>query len=336
MVDRRAFIASAVAAAALSPFSTTRIWALGIPQVPAARVIVDNDFAGDPDGLVALAHQLLAPRAVVPLVTVSLLEPKLLPPGKAPGRSVAEGVAVARELIRRLAPARIPAVVGGPEHVGDARSSAAGAIVAEAMRDDPLPLFVTCGGPLTNVAAALRLEPRIAGRMTVIWIGGGGYPDGGWEYNLATDADAAQTVFAAPVPLWQVPQPAYRQMAFSVAEMEAELRPISPFTEWLYTRFLDIPAFVKLPGVWPLGDSPLVLLSSIYAESSSAHDVAARRILPDLRYGAALPGRTIRVFDTVDARLTFADLLARLRLHAASGRDAAARPIARPGRLPYQ
>ena len=27
-----------------------------IPQRPSARVIVDNDFAGDPDGLVALAH----------------------------------------------------------------------------------------------------------------------------------------------------------------------------------------------------------------------------------------------------------------------------------------
>ena len=33
----------------------------GIVQRPLARVIVDNDFAGDPDGLVALAHQLLAP-----------------------------------------------------------------------------------------------------------------------------------------------------------------------------------------------------------------------------------------------------------------------------------
>ena len=32
-----------------------------IPQKPGARVIVDNDFAGDPDGLIALAHQLLAP-----------------------------------------------------------------------------------------------------------------------------------------------------------------------------------------------------------------------------------------------------------------------------------
>jgi hypothetical protein len=27
-----------------------------IPQKASARVIIDNDFAGDPDGLAALAH----------------------------------------------------------------------------------------------------------------------------------------------------------------------------------------------------------------------------------------------------------------------------------------
>jgi hypothetical protein len=30
---------------------------------PASRVIVDNDFAGDPDGLIALPHQLRSPAA---------------------------------------------------------------------------------------------------------------------------------------------------------------------------------------------------------------------------------------------------------------------------------
>ena len=36
-----------------------------IPVVSQARVIVDNDWAADPDGLVALAHHLLAEAAEV-------------------------------------------------------------------------------------------------------------------------------------------------------------------------------------------------------------------------------------------------------------------------------
>lgn len=60
-----------------------------------------------------------------------------------------------------------------------------------------MPLFFTCGGPLTNLAAALRIEPAIAQRMTVVWIDGGPYPGGGWEYNLAADLPAARAVIAA-------------------------------------------------------------------------------------------------------------------------------------------
>jgi hypothetical protein len=49
----------------------------GIAQQASCRVIVDNDFAGDPDGLVALAHQLLSPKARTVLVTTSALDAKL-------------------------------------------------------------------------------------------------------------------------------------------------------------------------------------------------------------------------------------------------------------------
>jgi len=38
-----------------------------IRQSPKARIIIDNDFAGDPDGLIALAHQ-LATQAARPVL----------------------------------------------------------------------------------------------------------------------------------------------------------------------------------------------------------------------------------------------------------------------------
>jgi hypothetical protein len=118
------------------------------------------------------------------------------------------------------------------------------------------------------------------------------------------------------VALWQVPQNACRQMQYSIAELGEDLRPISPFTQWLYERFTDPPAFVDVGGSWPLGDSPLVLLTAISQESSVHRDRPAQRIMSDLQYGEPIPGRVIRVYETVDARLTFADFLAHLRRNA--------------------
>jgi hypothetical protein len=288
----------------------------GIPQRPSARVVVDNDFGGDPDGLVALAHQLLSPKTRVPLITVSALNPKFADDASK-GQSVRLGGELAQELLRHIGLESPPRIAAGPEDFSLAPSGAARAIVAEALRDDPLPLIVTCGGPLTNVAAALQMEPAIAKRMTLIWIGGGAWPAGGWEYNLMTDIEAARLVIErSRVPLWMVPQPAYRQMQYSIAELDADLRPISPLTEWLYERFTTPPEWADIGGAWPLGDSPLVLLSAISAESSRYRDLSARRILRDGRYGAAIPGRSIRMYEQLDARLTFGDFLALLKRQA--------------------
>ena len=45
--------------------------------VEHCRVVVDNDFAGDPDGLVGLAHHLLSPTNRVVAITSSFLNPTL-------------------------------------------------------------------------------------------------------------------------------------------------------------------------------------------------------------------------------------------------------------------
>ena len=47
------------------------------------------------------------------------------------------------------------------------------AIIAEALRDDvETPLFYLAGGGLTDLASAWLQEPRVAERLTLVWIGG--------------------------------------------------------------------------------------------------------------------------------------------------------------------
>ncbi len=303
-MDRRLVLAHGAAlAAACTPLRAAPL----IAQRPSARAIVDNDFAGDPDGLFALAHQWLSPSMTTVLVTTTALDARLAAmAGEPAGRTAAKGRDLALELARGASIA-CP-VIGGAETfgAGDAQVSiAARAIVAEAMRDDRLPLFLTCGGPLTNLAAALRLAPQIATRMTVIWIGGSLTSGGEPEYNFATDADAARQVLAHPsLPLWVVPRETYRQLAVSVAELGADLRPISRLSRWLYDRYLKLPPFVQLGPTVTLGDSALI------------HAGVLNREAPARRIRLEEAGRELPVVDRIDTRALFADLLAKLRLNA--------------------
>lgn len=312
-------IAGASMASAMLPTAALARTGRLIPQRPSARVIVDNDFAGDPDGLVALAHQLFSAKTRTVLITSSALEPRFTDT-KLKGRSASAGREVALDLLRRAKIKSAPPVAAGselPSVSGAGPSAAARAIVVEAMRDDPLPLFFTCGGPLTNLAEALAIEPSIASRMTVVWIGGGAYPAGGWEYNLSVDGDAARRVIEqSRVPLWQIPQTTYRQMQYPISALREQLRGLSDFGDWLYDRFTTPPDFIDIGGAWPFGDSPLVLLTAISAESSTYTDRPALRILPNLHYGEALPERHVRVFEQLDARLAFDDFFALMHLHA--------------------
>src|SRR3954471_19254498 len=118
------------------------------------RVVLDNDWSGDPDGLVALAHHLLSPANRVVAVTSSFLNPRFA--GLAP--RAADGAALARELLAAVGGEAPPQVhAGSEEPFGDGSASAAAdAIVAEARREDDPPLYPVCGGALTNAAQRLR------------------------------------------------------------------------------------------------------------------------------------------------------------------------------------
>ncbi len=199
-------------------------------------------------------------------------------------------------------------------------------IVSEAMKDDPRPLFVTFLGPLTDLASALIMEPRIAGRLTAIWIGGAQYPAGGAEFNMGNDIAAANVVFSSKVPLWQVPKNVYEMMAVSLAELEYRVRPCGRIGEYL-CRQLDEHA--QEPGPrksdfrtgesWVLGDSPAAGLI-LYEHRFEFDWVQAPMVTAEGAYVPDARNRPIRVYRRVDSRLILEDFYAKLALFAARQR----------------
>lgn len=68
------------------------------------------------------------------------------------------------------------------------------------------PLYVVAIGAITNVASALLMQPEIAEKMVVVWLGGHAlhWPDN-HEFNCFQDVAAARVVFVSGVPLVQLP-----------------------------------------------------------------------------------------------------------------------------------
>lgn len=99
-------------------------------------------------------------------------------------------------------------------------------------------------GPLTNIAMALRKEPRLADRVKQVVLMGGGCHTGNWsavaEFNIKVDPEAAHIVFNAP---WKVVMVGLdlTHQALATDEVSARIKtinsPLSEFVLGLFTFF---------------------------------------------------------------------------------------------------
>jgi purine nucleosidase len=304
---------------------------------PRMRVITDNDYKGDPDGLFQLAHLLLSPSVEVRAVIGSHLKPgEPWDPSNKQGENAA---AKARELMQAMGlKTSVPVLAGSNTPLLNdstpVKSAGVDFIIREAMRTDTtLPLYVLCGGSLTEIASALLTEPKIAGRLTVIWIGGPEHtglalpPPGNPspEYNVNLDIASVRAVFnRTNVPLWQIPRNVYRQAMISYSQLLTRVK-IYPkggtyLASALESTMSMIQPYVNIGETYILGDSPLVLLtalqSSFEADPSSSDYVL--KMAPSVSAAGAYEfnptGRTIRVYNRIDTYLMFEDFFAKLAL----------------------
>lgn len=302
-----------------------------LPVTARQRVLIDNDFGGDPDGLFQLAHHLLSPSVEVCGVIGSQ--------HYANGFYGLSGspdfaVELAEQLLKIICPEQPPTLLkGADEALVDTstprESAAADLIIREALHDDTsLPLYIACGAGLTNLASAYLKNAAIAERIRVIWIGGPEYAEqavappnaASIEYNLGIDLHAARVVFESPIPLWQIPRNAYRQALVSFAEIECQLKRTNPLGCFLLGRLDDLltRANDQLGEAYVLGDNPLVLLTALQSgwepDPASSEFVTLRRprITEKGQYEPNPSGHPIRVYTRLDTRLMLADFFAKV------------------------
>jgi purine nucleosidase len=303
---------------------------------PRSRVISDNDYCGDPDGLVQLAHHLLCLSVDLRLVVGSAVgthHPQWS------DRCADVSAEAARHVARLARREDVPVLPGSstplPSPHEPAPSAAAAAVIAEAMRDDTdLPLFMVCGGGLTTVASAWLMEPRIADRMTIVWNGGHAYDfetddlpaDPRYrETNVNTDMAASRLVFnESDIPIWQIPQDVFTRVVVSRSEALVRIRPHGVLGAHLFDMIgARVDAWsqgIRMGETYTLGDCPLVLLTALggaYQPEPPSRWVERPRprLLENGLYGDGDGARRIRVFTELDVRLLMEDLYAKLEVH---------------------
>lgn len=295
-----------------------------VPQEKLVRVITNTDAKNEADDQFAVVQAILSPKFEnVGFIAAHFGTAQC---SDSMERSYRELETIfekmnlsSRGLLYRGAPHALP------DKTTPVDSEGAQLIIREAMNNDPRPLYVIFLGPLTDLASAYLMEPRIAGRLRAIWIGGGCYPNGGPEYNLCNDIMAAQVVFSSNIELWQVPQNVYQMMKVSMAELECRVRPCGKIGAYLCDQ---LEAHSHEPGprasvtrsgeTWVLGDNPAVGL--ILDEHRFDYDwVQAPQITMDSQYNHTGIYRPIRVYRRIDSRLILEDLYAKLALFAQNG-----------------
>ena len=301
---------------------------------PRIRVIIDNDFGGDPDGLFQLAHHILSPSVEIK----GIIGSKNYEGGfyGSPCTATYACTRVKELLSVMQLEGKFSVYEGGGFGLTDIKtpiiSEGSKAIVKEAMREDTkMPLYVVCGAGLTNIASAYLMEPRIAKKIILVWIGGGEYPEltktphaeNNPEYNLGIDIKACQVIFnISDIPIWQVPRDTYRQALYSYSELISKIKPSGIVGKFLVEKIEDVMKKSKgsLGEAYILGDSPLVLLTALQApwsgEPSSSKYVlkSTPRVNDSGLYEETSSGRKIRVYTSLDTRLMFDDLVAKLAL----------------------
>lgn len=187
-------------------------------------------------------------------------------------------------------------------------------IIEEAMKEDDRPLYIAFLGPLTDMASALLLEPKIASRnIKVVWIGGGDWPSGCREYNLGNDIPSANVVLKSSLELWQIPRNVYRMMPVSFAELSERVYPYGELGKYLAENVVQFNnEGISRPAEYRvLGDSPAIGVI-MYGDCGKWSWKPAPIIDEQMRYTHTGKYRPIKVYEDIDARFIMEDFYGKL------------------------
>lgn len=287
------------------------------PPRTRVRVVVDTDAANEIDDQFALAYAVLSPERIAleavyaaPFERPAAASRPAVPPAEGMARSYEEILRVLDALGHPAEPVYRGSVAWLPAPDRPVPSAAADDLVRRAGAGDPL--YVVALGAPTNVASALLVEPDLADRITVVWLGGNGtWWTPGAEYNVYQDLHASRVLLDSGVPLVHLPcRQVTEKLRTTQDEVERRVRGrgrIGDYLADLYASF-DHASDRRVKELWDLG--PVAWLT--HPEWCPSALVPSPLLYDDLRWGHDPYRHLLREVRDVAAEEILDDLFRRL------------------------
>jgi purine nucleosidase len=186
----------------------------GLSASAQARIpiILDTDIGDSIDDALALAFALRSPELDVRAVTTVIddVESKTRLAWKMLGiynrRDIALAMGASEPLLdpTTSVPSKEFEVLTRSDVIPEAARKRAAELIIETALQSRGKITIVAIGPLTNIALALKIDPRIKNNIERIVIMGGAYLSSESEYNVKRDRAAAEIVFRSGVPITAV------------------------------------------------------------------------------------------------------------------------------------
>jgi purine nucleosidase len=227
------------------PLAPATLLARLAPPTGTVRAVLDTDTFNEVDDQFALAHALLSPDRLT--LEAVYAAPFVNQRSNAPGEGMEKSYDEIMRVLTLLGHQPTGGVYRGstsylPSPTTPVDSPAARDLIARAHAGPGLLYVIAIAAP-TNVASALLLDPTIADKIVVVWLGGHAVH---WphtrEFNLEQDVPASRLLLDSGVPLVLLPCMGIVQMlATSIPELAHHLAGRGGLAEFLYARVRDFP-----------------------------------------------------------------------------------------------
>lgn len=220
----------------------------GVPDTPVKPVdmILDTDTYNEIDDQFAIAYMLHSPEMLnVKAITAA---PFFNDKSSGPADGMEKSYQEILKLLKLDGREELNDIVyrGATEYLPDENTpvvSDAAKIMVELSKNytKEEPLYIAAIGAITNVASALLMDPTMAERVVVIFLGGHALtePDT-HEFNMMQDVAAARVVFGCEVPLVQLPaNGVVEQLRTTEFELRHWLEGKSPLADYLAKNTIE-------------------------------------------------------------------------------------------------
>lgn len=197
-------------------------------------------------------------------------------------------------------------ICNGNSETNDAVNS----IIEIALRNDKT--YIMAIGAITDIALAIKKEPKIIEKIEVIWLGGHSLlQDNNLEFNFKQDIDAVRIVFESEVKLTIIPcKNVASNLRTSIYELNHYLKDKNELCNYLINRFYNdgYHGIQERRVIWDIS----VIAYMINNKWFTSKEISCPNINDDTSYEMTYNNHKITMINYIDVNKVYSDLFKKL------------------------